>query len=132
MTDEARFLAEVRARLPTADCSGCEGCASRCVGNLRITRTEFEQIREYLGGGGFFPVVREHGRMLRSCEFSDPDGPRCMIYPVRPLICRLFGLVEWLPCPLGRVPVRVEEGPNIMEQYRRFERKTYRQWLRES
>ncbi|MFP4248601.1 MAG: YkgJ family cysteine cluster protein [Armatimonadota bacterium] len=129
--DEAQWLRETYERLPMADCTGCEGCASRCMGNLAITRVEFDAIREFLGGAIYQPTVRDAGRMATPCEFSDPDGPRCLIYPVRPLICRLFGIVEWLPCPRGRVRTLVPDGPRIMEQYRRFERRSFREWMRE-
>jgi hypothetical protein len=37
------------------------------------------------------------------CEALGPDG-RCMAYDIRPLICRLWGTVEWLPCPWGCRP----------------------------
>jgi hypothetical protein len=37
------------------------------------------------------------------CEALGPDG-RCMAYDIRPLICRLWGAAEWLPCPWGCVP----------------------------
>lgn len=29
---------------------------------------------------------------------------RCGVYEVRPLICRLWGIIESLPCPYGCVP----------------------------
>jgi hypothetical protein len=102
------------------------------MGNLAITRAEFEAIHDYLGGGIYQPTLRRAGEMAAACEFSDPDGPRCLIYPVRPLICRLFGIVEWLPCPRGRVPTLVPDGPRIMQRYRQLERKSFREWLRES
>jgi hypothetical protein len=38
------------------------------------------------------------------CEALGPDG-RCRAYDIRPLICRLWGAVEWLPCPWGCRPV---------------------------
>jgi len=128
---EAQWLNDTYERLPMADCVGCEGCAGRCMGSLAITRTEFEAIREFLGGAIYHPTLRRSGEMAAACEFSDPDGPRCLVYPVRPLICRLFGVVEWLPCPRGRVPTLVPDGPQIMQQYRRFERKSFREWMRE-
>ena len=31
------------------------------------------------------------------CEALGPDG-RCRAYDIRPLICRLWGAVSWLPC----------------------------------
>ncbi|MFW6157089.1 MAG: YkgJ family cysteine cluster protein [Armatimonadota bacterium] len=128
---EARWLRETYDRLPMADCTGCEGCATRCMANLAITRAEYEAIQEYLGGAMFQPTLRRRGDMAPPCEFSDPEGPRCMVYPVRPLICRLFGIVEWLPCPRGEVPTLVPDGPRIMHRYRQFERRTFREWMRE-
>jgi hypothetical protein len=38
------------------------------------------------------------------CEALGPDG-RCQAYAIRPLICRLWGTVDWLPCPAGCRPV---------------------------
>ena len=128
---ETRWLRETYERLPMARCVGCDGCATRCMGNLAITRTEYRAIREYLGGAMFQPRLRRQREMARPCEFSDPDGQRCLIYPVRPLICRLFGIVEWLPCPRGEVPTLVGDGPQIMQRYRQFERKSFREWMRE-
>jgi len=128
--NEAQFLARTFARLPTADCDGCHRCASKCVGDLKITRTEFEAIREYLGGPIWQPRIRGAGEMLKPCEFQDPDGWHCMVYPVRPLVCRLFGVVEWLPCPVGRIPALVEDGLQIVRQYGRFPRHSFRQWAR--
>ena len=37
------------------------------------------------------------------CEALGPDG-RCQAYELRPLICRLWGAVDWLPCPWGCKP----------------------------
>ncbi|MGD9498142.1 MAG: YkgJ family cysteine cluster protein [Armatimonadota bacterium] len=128
--EEQRFLRAVWARLPTEPCSGCTDCAARCAGGLQMTRTEFEAIRTYLGAGGWFPRVRRQAQMAAPCEFQREDAPWCLIYPVRPLICRLFGLVVWLPCPTGRVPVLVADGPEIMRAYAAFDRRTYREWLR--
>jgi hypothetical protein len=129
--DEARWLQEVYDTLPMADCTGCEDCAGRCMGNLSIARAEFEAIRDFLGGTVYQPTLRHQGQMAVQCEFSDPDGPRCLIYPVRPLICRLFGIVEWLPCPRDRVPTLVPDGPSIMQRYQQMERKTFREWMRQ-
>jgi len=37
------------------------------------------------------------------CDALGPDG-RCTAYGIRPLVCRLWGAVEWLPCPHGCRP----------------------------
>lgn len=128
--EEARCLRAVYGSLPMDGCDGCSGCAGRCAGNLRITRTECEAIRDYLDGGGWFPVIRPHGAMVAPCEFQHPEQPWCLVYPARPLICRLFGLVGWLPCPRARRPVAVPDGPRIIATYAQFERRTWRRWLR--
>ena len=130
--DEAHWLRETCKRLPNADCRGCTDCATRCVGNLLITRTEFEAICDYLGDAIYQPTLRRAGQMAPRCEFSDPDGARCLIYPVRPLICRLFGIVDWLPCPRQRLPALVPDGARIIEQYAQFARRSFRGWMRQS
>ncbi len=129
-TEERRWLRDVLERLPSGDCAGCHLCASRCAGEVRMTRTEAESIREFLGGCEPFPAVRGNGQMAEPCGFRQPSGTGCIIYPVRPLICRLFGLVEWLPCPIGRAPLLIDDGPHIMRQCAQFELRTYRQWRR--
>jgi len=128
--EEAHFLRAVYASLPMDGCDGCAACARRCAGDLRITGTEFEAIGAYLDGGGWFPNVRTHAGMVAPCEFQRPNDAWCLVYGVRPLICRLFGLVEWLPCPVGRQPGAVPDGLRIIAAYAQFERRTWRQWLR--
>ncbi|HCA46087.1 MAG TPA: hypothetical protein DEP45_01650 [Armatimonadetes bacterium] len=130
--EEARWLRETIDRLPMANCCGCDGCAARCMGGLAITRSEFEAICEYFGGPMFMPAARAYQCMGAPCEFKERSSPRCIIYPVRPLICRLFGIVEWLPCPMGTVPTLVPDGPRVMQRYRQFERRTFREWARNS
>ncbi len=101
------------------------------MANLKITCSEFEAICDYLGGVVFRPTLRRARQMAAPCEFSAPDSRLCLIYPVRPLVCRLFGIVEWLPCPRGRIPTLVQDGPRIMEKYRRYPRRSFREWMRE-
>ncbi len=114
--------------LPNADCDGCDGCGAKCAGDVPMAREEYERIRARAPDVGPGPVPRR-GPFAAPCRFRDEEARRCGIYPVRPLICRLFGLVEWLPCPLGRWPVRVPEGPGILEWYRERELRTYPEWF---
>lgn len=44
-------------------------------------------------------------RRLR-CPMLDEARGLCSIYEQRPLICRLFGLVEGMRCPYGCIPDR--------------------------
>jgi uncharacterized protein len=67
--------------------------------------------------GPIFMTVREADRARRAVHASprtDPDltcayltpGGACRVYGVRPLICRVFGLVKRMSCPHGCVPDR--------------------------
>lgn len=87
------------ATLPTIDCKGL--CWDSC-GRIGMSKAEHRRI------------VGEHGVDI-------PDGTksaqpalcvaltilrRCSVYEIRPLICRLWGLIESLPCTFGCRPER--------------------------
>ena len=38
------------------------------------------------------------------CPYLDLETKRCTIHSRRPLICRLYGISEGLPCPFGCKP----------------------------
>jgi len=63
-----------------------------------------------------------------ACRFRDVEAGRCSVYPVRPLICRLFGHVEWLPCPIAKVPGPVSGGIPAMQRYGEALQQTYEEW----
>jgi hypothetical protein len=136
MTDaDVQRLQEIRAALPNEDCDGCDGCGTKCAGEIPMTRWEFAEVRAYLAA---HPLAQEATESPGTacvfdppCRFRDDARGRCRIYPVRPLICRLFGLVEWLPCPLHRWGVRVPEGWAIIAWYSSLERRPYHAWLAE-
>lgn len=47
------------------------------------------------------------------------ENERCSVYEVRPMICRLWGLVESMPCPWGCKPDRYlthEEGLVLLDR----------------
>lgn len=113
--------------LPNGDCDGCDGCGGKCAGDVPMTWDEFERIRAIFAGTspGSRPSV---GPFDPPCRFRDGGADRCTVYPARPLVCRLFGLVEWLPCPLGRWGTRVPEGPEIMAWYADQELHSYPEW----
>lgn len=84
-------LYEIYDTIPELKCvSGC----NECCGVIFWFRIEEENIRRYL---------KEHNieyRYAKSLSDKCPyfeDG-RCVIYPVRPVICRLYGVVENLRC----------------------------------
>lgn len=84
---------------PMADCKG--HCWISC-GPASMTPWE----RKRLADAGHKVTPDERARCLPWdfwCEALGPDG-RCLAYDLRPLVCRLWGAVAWLPCPHGCVP----------------------------
>lgn len=63
----------------------------------------------------------------QACRFLDQRNGLCLVYPVRPLVCRLFGHVEWLPCPVQRVRVHWESAHEVMHT-RVGREKTWAEW----
>jgi hypothetical protein len=47
------------------------------------------------------------------------------------MICRLFGHVEWLPCPIFKVEKTVPGAVELMQAYAREPRKTFAEWAAE-
>lgn len=88
---QARDLDALYAELPTIECQGY--CASSC-GPIQMTEPEWKRIRLRLG---FTPQA-----ISTTCPMLVRD--RCSVYPLRPLICRLWGIVERMPCPWGCEP----------------------------
>lgn len=70
--------------------------------------------------------------VTRFCQFRDVERRQCFIYSVRPVICRLFGMTEWLPCPLGIVPPRGEDAMTVFQGYANNELRTFEDWNQRS
>ena len=62
------------------------------------------------------------------CQFRDTEQNRCGIYPVRPVICRLFGHTEWLPCPLDLVPLKGQDAMAAYQRYAQDDLRTFDEW----
>lgn len=80
-------LEAIYAKIPEMEC--VPGC-SCCCGPTWWLPVEADNIREYL---------KEHNmRELRArsllCPYFDVEQGKCSIYPVRPVVCRLYGVVE--------------------------------------
>jgi Fe-S-cluster containining protein len=146
------------AGIDQSPCDGCDECGARCIAGVPLLRAEFLAIQEFRSGpegAEVARVEREEKRTLypgaedvyyTACRFRDhgaaapeghertpgaPGAGRCAIYPVRPLICRLFGHVEWLPCPIQKVPGPTPGGLAAMRRYAGAPQKTYEEWLEE-
>jgi Fe-S-cluster containining protein len=140
---ELRVLENVTAFAGAIDqrcCDGCDECGARCTAGVPMLRPEYERIRLYLESeaGAEARLVEQADKKVpypgtddvfyTACRFRDVERGRCSIYPVRPLVCRLFGHVEWLPCPIQKVPSTASGALDVMRHYGEAEQRTYEEW----
>jgi len=124
-------------------CNGCDACGLRCAAGIPATREEWESLQGFLAECS--PAERAaitrveaqdksvdlgDGVTVAMCRYRDMEAGRCVVYPVRPLVCRLLGHVEWMPCPIEKVPkpIPTEDALALMQAYARFERRTFEEW----
>jgi Fe-S-cluster containining protein len=103
----AAQLDDLYAQLPRINCQGL--CWDSC-GPIRMTRAEHRRIRaethvDIPEGRIDAPAMCVALTMLR----------RCGVYDLRPMICRLWGVVESLPCTFGCRPERYLTDPECYE-----------------
>jgi hypothetical protein len=92
---DRRAIERVWAKVPPMECKGL--CHDSC-GPIAMSRLEWDLLRE-AGGEKVAPFLGADGRPSR-CPYLTPEN-RCSVYEVRPLICRLWGASEVMPCPNG-------------------------------
>jgi len=78
----------------------CENCGE-CCGPVPLSKDEIKKIQNYLDANEYPRNVIEQSHSPLECIFRDNDARKCSIYPVRPLICRLFGVTKGMNCPKG-------------------------------
>lgn len=103
-------LDQLYAQVPTIACQGL--CHESC-GPLVIDPPERERIIARTG--------RNIPNLATTCPALTMFG-RCSVYADRPLLCRLWGVVESMPCPWGCRPERTltdAEGHALLAQARR-------------
>jgi len=90
--------------LVSPTCDGCTACAAKCAGDLPVWREEAEALVAAAAQAKVdLATTLSPTQEDQPCPFLDPATHLCRAYAVRPLVCRAFGLVPWLPCPLGTV-----------------------------
>ena len=95
---------------------GCLNCGT-CCGMLLISPERFRIINDYLSVN---PKAREFALTrtfsTEKCVFRDDESKKCRIYPVRPYVCRIFGVVNHLgfgECHFAKAEKMVEYDPPI-------------------
>lgn len=87
-------IATIYARIPSIACRGL--CHGSC-GPVPATRAEIATIEAQSSHA--WGVTRDF-----TCTML--AGGRCSVYESRPLLCRLWGVVEKMACPHGCIPDR--------------------------
>jgi Fe-S-cluster containining protein len=88
-------LEALYAALPKIECK--KKCHEAC-GPIAMSRAEWRRIRE-----SGTPLTKTPDLV---CSALDRQTNLCTIYAIRPMICRLWGLVLKLACPFGCLPER--------------------------
>jgi hypothetical protein len=145
-TDTDRFIelkAACQRQMQIEVCHGCDACGLRCAAGISMTRAEWHALQAYLAGlseeeraaverveAQDKTVDLGDGVFVQMCRYRDGERGRCAVYPARPLVCRLLGHVEWMPCPIGKVPrpIPTPDALALMRAYARFERHTFEEW----
>ncbi|WP_433426222.1 hypothetical protein ACQP1V_43025 (plasmid) [Microtetraspora malaysiensis] len=103
-SDMDAALEELYAQVPQPGCKGL--CADSC-GPIGMNPREQQRIRER---GVRIPHYQDAlAQLVETGDYTCPvlkDG-QCGVYDVRPMLCRLWGAIESMPCTYGCTP---EEG----------------------
>jgi len=78
-------------KLPVMKCD--QGCGD-CCGLAPSTDLEYDRVVQYAEKQGIIPI--DQGV---TCPFYQKGT--CQVYPVRPLICQIFGHTERMKCSRG-------------------------------
>lgn len=103
MTKAEKFLEALYAELPKMQCKG--KCQDSCH-SVGLAKIEQDVIK------------KRHGICINTGLYIESGCPalgmfgQCQVYPDRPLICRLWGMLESMRCPWGCLP----EGGLLSEE----------------
>lgn len=89
-------LREIWDRVPKIECKGL--CSDSC-GPIGCSSLERKLVEDRSGR-----KLEAKGRRM-DCAMLTANG-RCSVYSIRPLICRIWGVVRAMRCPHGCLPER--------------------------
>jgi Fe-S-cluster containining protein len=110
-----RQLDAIYDQVPQIECKG--HCHASC-GPIFMTHLEWRRIEENT------PGALQQVTCI-SCPMLDEQMKRCTIYEIRPMICRLWGVVETMRCPFGCKAERIlslNESYGLSERARRLDK----------
>lgn len=102
----------VKDRTTDGKCSGCGDC---CGGVLPLSRAEISRIKAYVAEKGIKEQKRVvyHDKMDATCPFRDETTRKCLIYDVRPDICRVF-MCNREPDEIDRVKMDMHKRRDVV------------------
>src|SRR5258708_1033602 len=122
-------------------CHGCDHCGLRCEAGVQMSREEYQTVHQFVAGAPNRLEIEQitlqdksidlgDGVSVQMCLYRDMEHGKCAVYPVRPLICRLLGHVEWMPCPIEKVKklASTTDALELMSAYALEERRTFDEW----
>ena len=116
-SEESRVneLEEIYSGIPGIHCA--DDCGE-CCGLMSMSELEERRVKRFLKENHievqFYndPLDVTYVKALRGenrCYFLD-ERRRCLVYPVRPIICRLYGVAENMKCPYASPGEYLTEG----------------------
>lgn len=140
--DLAFWTCTVESQIDLTPCGGCDSCGSRCASGVPLTRSEHQAVLDYIANAPdseYIAAVTRQEKLLdmgdgidfQMCRFRDMERGRCAVYPARPLMCRLMGHLEWMPCPIDKVPAatNTRDGLELMKSYSHTQRMPLETWF---
>ena len=104
------LLRKVKKEIPKF--TGCQRCG-QCCGLLKCHPLELEKIKSYHTHNNAWKILRFKYLIQNRVEKNVPNNAKscyfltfdkdaktsCSIYPVRPIVCRMYGVKTGLKCP---------------------------------
>lgn len=104
----------------------CKNCGECCY-FIMATKNEISKIESYITFHNIKPIKHKD---FGKCCFRDDKEKKCLIYPVRPVICRLFGVTKGMECKNGntvsldlRNEINTNDTPIFLNSYFSFFKK---------
>jgi len=113
-----RRLNEIYSLVPNFNCDRC----GQCCGPIHWGLSEDIIIREFLKENKREYIKWNEDDYINNelrCPYYNREKNICTIYQVRPLICRLQGVVKELPCP-NKIPNKILPRQTTDEMWRIF------------
>jgi Fe-S-cluster containining protein len=142
-TDFIELKQRCESQMAIEVCNGCDACGLRCAAGVPASKDEWNALQAHIAAASAeekaeIERVVLHDKTVslgddvtvQMCRYRDMELGRCAVYAARPLACRLLGHVEWMPCPIEKVPhiIPTKDALALMHVYAKMERKTFEDW----